>query len=287
MREGMEVRLLEIAALAAAAALAACEKAEDRAVLGSAPKQNLSYCAEGEVAATFRMSPGWCVASSNKSYVLDLASDGVLRVRAIRGGRPAETVWSSATKASGRNPSTMVFQADANLVVYEGDKAIWNIGAHELGAYRLTVTDDGDLKIRAADGQVVWAARFDANLCARSLQAPAQLTIGCLASPSGTYAMVLGPGGDALVAPVADGKTLGKPVWTSGTKGASPRSTVVAVQEDGNLVIYDGGKPIWNSETANHLGGAVRLELTDQGELQLHGQGGLLWSSTTGRARGI
>jgi hypothetical protein len=152
------VRQLWIAVLAAAAALTACEKAEDRAVLGSGPKLDVRYCAEGEVAATFRMSPGWCVASNNRAYVLDLAPEGLLRLRTVRDGRPAETVWSSVTKASGRNPSTMVFQADANLVVYEGGKAIWNIGAHELGDYRLSVTDDGDLQVRAADGRLMWAA---------------------------------------------------------------------------------------------------------------------------------
>jgi hypothetical protein len=277
------VRLLKIAVLAAAVFLTACEKAEDRAVLDSGPKSRLRYCADGDIAPIFRMSAGWCVASNNRAYVLDLAPEGVLRVRAVRDGRPQQTIWSSTGKAKKPDTSIMVFQPDGDLRVYDPIGQVWHSGVLGPGDYRLSLTDYGDLLIRAADDRVLWAAWLDFRVCSHSLQGTTLLGSGCLASPSGNYVLVVQPDGDAQVAPVIDPKTLGKPIWSSGTRGSSPRSTYAAVQDDGNFVIYDGPtKPIWNTHTSNHPG-AVRLELTDEGELRLRNADGLLWSSKTGR----
>lgn len=153
------MRLIGIGVLVAAAALTACEKAEDRALLGSGPKLDLRYCAEGAVTATFQMPTGWCMASINRAYVLDLAADGVLRVRAVRDGRPAETVWASAGKAKTLNTSIMVFQGDGNLVVYEGMKPVWNSQTYNhASANQLALTDQGELRLQGPGG-LVWSSK--------------------------------------------------------------------------------------------------------------------------------
>ena len=268
---------------AAAAAMTACEKAEDRAVTRSTPKFDLGYCLDGEQSA-FRMPSIGCVFSNNRGYVLVMTRDGVLEIRAVRNGGLAESVWTSRAPAKKADDSLAAFQSDGNLVVYEGDVAVWNSGLIGQGDYRLSVTDDGNLVIQTADGRLLWTARFAVGYCTHFLETPNQLTGGCLISPSGAYAMVLTSAASVEVAPVLEDKTLGKPIWTTGSVGSTPHGSFLTVQTDGNLVLYDGGKAIWNSQTWGHSG-VSRLELTDQGELQLRGpDGGLLWSSKTGRA---
>jgi hypothetical protein len=277
------MRRVGFAALAAvAAALAACEKAEDRTAGNSLPKFDLRYCLAGSQAPTLRMPAAGCIVSDNRAYVLDMTRKGEIEVRAIRNSRPAEAVWTSRIQGKKADDSEAVFQTDGNLVVYEGAGALWSSGPLGAGDYRLSVTDDGNLVIRAADGRPLWMARFDAALCAHVLETPNQLTSGCLISPSGTYAMVLTSSADLEVAPV-EGKALGKPIWTAGAAGSPPPASMFVVQTDGNLVVYDAGKPIWNSQTGGRSG-VFRLELTDQGELLLHGpDGGVLWSSKSSR----
>jgi len=67
------------------------------------------------------------------------------------------------------------------------------------------------------------------------------------------------------------------PIWATMTNGSSPGRAVM--QDDGNLVVYDGnGTPLWNTGTWGHSG--AHLQVTSSGVLQvLDPGGGLLWSS--------
>jgi len=280
--KGKPLRLVEIVAVAAAAAsLAACEKAEDRAATSSAPKFDVRYCLDGEQ-PPFRMTAAGCVVSDNHAFVFGMTRDGVLELRAVRNGQPAESLWTSRSRAGKRDESAAVFQNDGNLVVYQTvDTVVWNSGSLGKGDYRLSVTNDGNVVIHAVDGRPLWLARLDLGACLHELVTPQQLSGGCLISPSGNYAMTLTAAG-LEVAPV-QGKAMGKSIWTSGSPESGPPGSFLTVQSDGNLVVYDAGKPIWNSQTGGHSG-MSKLELTDEGELQLHGpDGGLLWSSKTSR----
>ena len=271
--------------LAVVATLTACEKAEDRAAAASEAKFDARYCLASGRDSPIHMPPSGCLISANKAYVLAMTPAGSLGILALGSdGALGRLVWTSGSKAKQPYGASMTFQGDGNLVVYDGEQAIWNAGAvGPIGTYDLTLTDDGNLVIRDRVGRAIWSTHFDVQLCAKKLQAPEQMTSGsCLASPSRTFVMVLTPGGALNVAPVVGG-VLGKPVWTSGAADPSPAHLFIAVQADGNLVVYDGLRPIWNSQTAG-ASGTIRLELDDQGVLILHGSGdAVLWSSKSGR----
>jgi hypothetical protein len=268
--------------VAAGAVLAACEKAEDRAAVAYTPPFAIGSCIEGPQAPPLHLAVGGCVSSANHAFDLRATRDGVVELHAVRAGREAEAVWTSGLKGKKPDDSDVVFQGDGNLVVYEAGAPLWDSGPLGMGDFRLAVTDDGNLVISTKEGRPLWLARFDVRYCAHELETPNQLGGGCLTSPSGAYAMVLTAKDGVEIAPVLGGKALGAPVWTSASPGHGPPASFLAVQPDGNVVVYDTGGPIWYTKTGGRSG-VFRLTLTDQGELQLHDVAGkLLWSSRTG-----
>ena len=71
----------------------------------------------------------------------------------------------------------------------------------------------------------------------------------------------------------------GKPIWASNTGGQSVSSVVM--QADGNLVIYaTNGKPIWATHTGNR--GSSYLAIQDDGNLVIYHNGQATWASNTG-----
>ena len=106
-----------------------------------------------------------------------------------------------------------------------------------------------------------------------------------LFSPSGTYFAVLQPDGNFVEYRVADGADYqfngGSVVqWYTGTEGEP--STSLAMQTDGNLVLYASGTPLWSSSTA--LSANDRLAMQDDGNLVVYNSATVpLWSSDGGR----
>jgi hypothetical protein len=67
-------------------------------------------------------------------------------------------------------------------------------------------------------------------------------------------------------------------IWASGTNGLGGNSC--KMQDDGNLVIYDGSKAIWESATNGNSGAFLRCQ--DDGNLVVYANGGAaLWASNT------
>ena len=133
------------------------------------------------------------------------------------------------------------------------------------------------------------AATFNVALCSAQFDAKAGASLaipvgGCLASPSKTFAAVMMPTGALDVAAVTSPSALGAVAWSSNSHGSAPSVATGALQEDGNLVVYDAGaKPIWASGTGGSIG-AYRLQLSDVGELTLSrvADGQVTWSSRNG-----
>jgi len=74
----------------------------------------------------------------------------------------------------------------------------------------------------------------------------------------------------------------GTPTWALNDSGTNWRSNTRAVmQEDGNLVTYDGDEPTWATDTYGNPGAA--LDLTADGVLQILYGGRVLWSSGSRR----
>lgn len=96
---------------------------------------------------------GWYNSSPSKAVTLIPQMDGNLVL--YGNGRP---LWSSQTVTG--VPSTMRFQEDGNVVLYQGTgaqlgRAVW--ASRSFGAVQLRVQDDGNLVAYNAQGRAVWA----------------------------------------------------------------------------------------------------------------------------------
>jgi lysozyme len=107
-----------------------------------------------------------------------------------------------------------------------------------------------------------------------SLSAPASLSAGqSLRSPNGQYQAVQQSDGNLVV--YGNGQGL----WSTRTWGNDGAG--LALQSDGNLVLYSAaGQPLWSTRTAGS-GGQNTLVMQDDGNLVLYGPHGALWSSAT------
>ncbi len=113
-----------------------------------------------------------------------------------------------------------------------------------------------------------------------TLNAGQSLTVGQeLRSNNGAFNLVLQQDGNLVLYQGA------MPVWDTGTWNlpASQRPVVAAMQPDGNFALYGpSGNPIWATATAAHPG--ARLVLQDDRNLVLYAPGqppGALWASNT------
>lgn len=107
--------------------------------------------------------------------------------------------------------------------------------------------------------------KFDIENCASaSVTAPMHMSaLGCIVSPNKAYVLVMQSAGVLQLSQVAGGLP-GKVSWTSGNKPGAANLAAAELQEDGNLVIYEGQKPKWNSQSAGAMG-RYSLSVTDQG----------------------
>lgn len=96
-----------------------------------------------------------------------------------------------------------------------------------------------------------------------------------LVSPNGAYELAMQGDGNLVV------YMLGGPVravWASNT-GGHP-GAIAAMQGDGNLVVYQAGHALWDSGTYGHPGNSTLAMQTD-GNLVIYGPGGPLWATGT------
>lgn len=111
----------------------------------------------------------------------------------------------------------------------------------------------------------------------KSLLPGQHLTVGnCLESPNGRAMLKMQKDGNLVLYAVTTNAGL-YPLWYT---GVNPGIVKAGMQTDGNLVL--SGKdnhPYWNTGTAGHPG--ARLELQDDGNLVIYQGGTALWSSQT------
>ena len=103
------------------------------------------------------------------------------------------------------------------------------------------------------------------------LRPPAQLSANqSLRSPNGRFVALLQGDGNFVV--FADGR----PGFATRTRAAG---AALALQSDGNVVIYDSqGRPLWASGTGGS-GGSDQLVMQDDGNLVLYGPRGAVWAT--------
>ncbi|MGH3380912.1 MAG: hypothetical protein ACRDP6_39870 [Actinoallomurus sp.] len=200
------------------------------------------------------------VRSLNGAYTLLQQTDGNLVL--YRGKTP---LWSTET---GRHPGAYaVMQTDGNLVVYTKDKkALWHSNTSGHPGAALAVQDDGNLVIYGTDHKALWSR----HVAIGGLAAGQKLTTGnAVRSPNGAYSLLQQTDGNLVL---YRGKT---PLWSSKTTGSGVFSLM---QTDGNLVVYRGTKPLWSTGTGGHAGATLAVQ--DDGNLVVYGKDKKpLWSS--------
>ncbi|HWA32819.1 MAG TPA: DUF4476 domain-containing protein, partial [Cyclobacteriaceae bacterium] len=96
---------------------------------------------------------GAVLESANRRFYLVLQDDRnlVLYMRMAGGDKP---LWAAATN---NNATIATMQADGNLVIYNGTRAVWASNSTGNLNASLVLQDDGNLVIYAAGNRAVWA----------------------------------------------------------------------------------------------------------------------------------
>ncbi len=216
------------------------------------------------LAAGAKLNPGASLRSSNGTYSLIMQDDGNLVIY----NSAAKVIWSSFTQTS---PGFAIMQRDGNFVLYEPDglTPFWATGTN-VPSSKLTLQDSGILALVSPFGRALWKTRPDAG---HILQVGGTLSVGeSLVSPDRSFRLVLQADGNLVMS------QNGVPVWASNTseppgfaimrwdgnfvlykppgEGVSFETAttgsgcVIALQNDGNLVVYEaGGSPLWDSRS--------------------------------------
>jgi hypothetical protein len=159
----------------------------------------------------------------------------------------------------------LAMQTDGNLVLYPqgvGVPALWATGTNGNAGAVTTLQTDGNIVVTSATGAVLWASGTS------SFRGSALCTNGTL--QEGQYLKITGVNGSSpfltmqgdcnLVLYVPNPNGGNSAIWASNTgvgEGGGPKSgpttgCFVAMQDDGNLVVYQygGGPALWASNTA-------------------------------------
>ncbi|WP_049973727.1 tail fiber protein [Azospirillum sp. B4] len=211
------------------------------------------------------------------AYQLGLSDAGHATVK----NRAGDVLWQSRVGGA----AVLTFRADGELELRDGkDALLWNSGTAQPGsaAVLLQVTHEGEPILTRKPGKVrqtFWSGR-EAMASERERMEQGRLNAGrtllprqALRSPNGRFALELAAKGGMVIKAVADGAE----IWTLDRK-VEPIGNL-AMQTDGNLVLYTGdGKAVWASQ-ASWTERADHLLLTDEGELVLRKGSTLVWSS--------
>jgi hypothetical protein len=161
----------------------------------------------------------------------------------------------------------LVVQTDGNVVVYGNGRALWNTGTFGHPGATLAMQADGNLVVRDA-GRALWnSGTPQAGDTARlTLSADGSLQV---VTDYGTQWTNGAPGTDSITA----GTTLAAGQYLQ----SSNDQYKVAMQTDGNVVVYGNGRALWSTGTAGHPGAV--LELGTNGTLTVMAGSTALWSS--------
>ena len=185
---------------------------------------------------------------------------------------------------------SLTLKNDGTLALYQTHRyahsgyEIWNANS-ATGAtsnnYSLRLANDGELYVYSADRkQSLFSTKSEitctasANTCLRSSQ--------CLTSPNRNYRAIMQCDGNFVVYNRKDGKDT--PIWD--TKSAGNGGAFLALQQDGNLVLYNSSnKPLWSSGTNLRPFADYKLSLNNSGVLTLTRKydNKVRWTSTGGR----
>lgn len=180
------------------------------------------------------------------------AAAGIAPISSLAAGQRLN-VGDELTSPSGR--FILVMQGDGNLVEYDlvGNRAVWWSGTYGTGAAFLAMQADRNLVLYTAAGKPVWwTGTSGAGTGTLDLQDDGNLV---LYADNGS-----GPlwyDGVQLGGIIPPGSTLHGGQMMTSPSGAYE----LAMQTDGNLVLYTGGQAVWSTGTYGHPGAFLVYQL--------------------------
>lgn len=214
------------------------------------------------LAAGSSLTAGQYLRSPSGRYRLVMQPDGDL---VLLDG--ASKVWSIGSVGAGRR---LVLQADGNLVVV-GDAGLgWQTATTGFDGSELVVQDDGNVVV-SSRGLATWART--AGYLGDVLPSGAVMQPGASRrSPGGRYWLRMQADGNFVV---YDGTTA---LWSTGTSG----DNFAILQTDGNLGVYPraGGSAVYNAGVVSP--GAV-LKVQDDSNVVIYQGATAVWSWRTGK----
>ena len=216
------------------------------------------------------LTPGQNVLSQDTHTVLHLSFNGKLELWVNY-----KKVWSSTNK-DGIGGNRLINQPDGNIVLYKDNTPVWD---------SLTIGRTGNLVVQG-----------DGNLVLNPLAAPPESISNTstvnqgpilnsvlksndvlfpgqiLYSQNGYYRLALQEDGNVVL------YTPTRPIWASNTY--MRKFDQLIVQNDGNIVSYDGyGFPVWS--TGTFMSGGNTLIVQEDGNLVLYNPTRPVWSTNT------
>jgi hypothetical protein len=227
----------------------------------------------GSIEEGFGLHRGEAFDSCDGRFSLVMQTDGNL-VLYLAGS----ALWNSHT--SGTDGFAANMQTDGNFVLYGAHSdALWQSHTPGHGGSHLDVQDDGNVVLY--DGsKALWETGTSlpavpaAPTACGSLQPGHGLSAGeSLKSCDGRFLLAMQGDGNFVL------YQAGKALWNAATSGKD--GYFVAMQGDGNLVVYDRhASALWNSHTSGNAGASLALQ--DDGNLVVYSTASkALWNSGT------
>jgi cell wall-associated NlpC family hydrolase len=237
------------------------------------------------LASGHKLLAGQSITSAHDNYVALMQTDGNF----VMYGQSAS--WSSQTNG---NPGAWAnMQSDGNLVVYSAaGLALWSSHTYGKGVANLVVTDSNNLAVLSPSSAVYWqtapkvtsaagaAATPITGAGSATLQAGHTLLSGQALKMSTAYTLTMQTDGNLVL------RSASKVLWATNTFG-HPGSWL-AMQGDGNVVIYSGGAqrvPLWSSKT--YGSGATSVSVGSDGNILISTGSGVAVYEAPGGAQGV
>lgn len=222
------------------------------------------------------LKSGQSIQSPNKRYLLTMQSDGNLVLYDVISGK--SVVWASYT--SGRSGVVATMQPDGNLVLFQNGSPIWHSGTYATGmaGAALTLQDDGNAVIYKSNVPL-WSTKFGITGNKSVLKPGESLAAGqTISSPDKKYVLAMQTDGNLVIYnQQGSGYTA---TWWTGTNGRI--GSFVKMQSDGNFVLFQNSNPIWHSGTyATRMAGA-NITMQNDGNLVIYKNNVALWSTKYG-----
>lgn len=182
---------------------------------------------------------------------------------------PGHALTSGQSIYSPNTQYQLIMQTDGNLVEYGPSGAIWASGTGGNPGAQALMQTDGNLVVYAANGAVLWSTQSYGN------------TGAFLKLQNDGNAVIYQPANGAIVWSGKSVAMQGRVLNAGQSLFSLSGQYELAMQTDGNLVVYGPSGAIWSSATGGHPGAKALMQ--SDGNLVIYAaNGAVLWSTNTG-----